>query len=394
MTSQGLESESDEVLLVEPPSMFRSQRVKVAGAVGLVAALLLCFGAVAWHGASVPMAQSAQSDYSQLDEIVVKPPREKCSKVGSSCLSTKCCKMTGYNCFEKEPGTATCMKSCIPGVNGTCLMPDSLVPRKQAIGVPGTTLFCFTLYMEDTGSTKKFYDLSLLRTNLFLGSSLFGCEAYKVYSDVETWLSPGQVNTVKVNDVNGDFHFGKRKLTGTWINSPIFIQAWKAIRTEGLWASHDWTVKVDADTVFLPMRIRTRLSGQKVTSSGIYLENCKYVNYGFFGNLEVVSHQGFSTFLANLDDCVSALNWKGREKDTDMEPWGEDLLMQRCMDLHGVDKVEAFDLTTDSMCKAFRPKGQKKNAKWRPNCALTSTAGMHPFMKPFDYFECLKATQR
>merc|ERR1712045_767586 len=55
--------------------------------------------------------------------------------------------------------------------------------------------------------------------------------------------------------------------------------------------------------------------------------------------------------------------------------------------------VEAFDITTDSMCKAFRPKGQKKNSKWRPNCALTSTAAMHPFMKPFDYFECLKATQ-
>jgi len=118
------------------------------------------------------------------------------------------------------------------------------------------------------------------------------------------------------------------------------------------------------------------------------------VNYGFFGNLEVISHQGFSTFLANLEDCVSALNWKGREKATGMEAWGEDLLMQRCMDLHGVDKVEAFDITTDSMCKAFRPKGEKKNAKWRPNCALTSTAAMHPFMKPFDYFECLKATQR
>merc|ERR1712186_114940 len=79
---------------------------------------------------------------------------------------------------------------------------------------------------------------------------------------------------------------------------------------------------VDADTVFLPMRLRTKLSGQKITSSGIYLENCKYVNYGFFGNLEVISHQGFSTFLANLEDCVSALNWKGREKATGMEAWG------------------------------------------------------------------------
>merc|ERR1712056_140572 len=75
-----------------------------------------------------------------------------------------------------------------------------------------------------------------------------------------------------------------------------------------------FALKVSADTVFLPMRIRTKLSSQKVTSSGVYLENCKYVNYGLFGNLEVVSHQGFSTFLTNLEDCTSALNWKGSEK--------------------------------------------------------------------------------
>merc|ERR1712213_307185 len=102
---------------------------------------------------------------------------------------------------------------------------------------------------------------------------------------------------------------------------------------------------------------------------------------------------GFSTFLANIEDCTKALNWKGKEKDTGMEAWGEDLFMQRCMDLHGVDKVGVWDLTTDSMCKALRPAGQKKNEKWRPNCALTQTAAMHPFMKPYDYFECLKATQ-
>merc|ERR1712150_379367 len=142
------------------------------------------------------------------------------------------------------------------------------------------------------------------------------------------------------------------------------------------------------------VRLRTKLTSQKVTSSGIYIENCKYVNFGFFGSLEVVSHDGFSKFLANIEDCSKALNWKGKEKDTGMEAWGEDLFLQRCMDLHGVDKVGVWDLTTDSMCKAFRPAGQKKNAKWRPNCALTSTAAMHPFLNPYDYFECLKATQR
>merc|ERR1712227_1026880 len=113
---------------------------KVGGVVGLVAAAVLCVGVFARSGSPAPSEQRSQ-DFAQLDEIVVQPPREKCSKLGASCLSTKCCKISGYNCFEKKPGQATCMKSCIPGVNGTCLMPGAIVPLKPAVGVPGTTLF-------------------------------------------------------------------------------------------------------------------------------------------------------------------------------------------------------------------------------------------------------------
>merc|ERR1711979_3054 len=132
--------------------------------------------------------------------------------------------------------------------------------------------------------------------------------AWQVYSDVETWLSPATqdaqaVNTVKVNDDNNDFHFAKRKKTGTWINSNIFIAVWKSIKESDLWSSKDWTVKVDADAVFLPMRLRTKLATLEVTDNGIYLENCRWVRYGFFGNLEVISHKAVSTYLENLDDC-------------------------------------------------------------------------------------------
>merc|ERR1711933_297080 len=80
----------------------------------------------------------------------------------------------------------------------------------------------------------------------------------------------------------------KRKKTGSWINSNIFIAAWKAIKEEGVWASKDWTVKGDADAVFLPIRLRNYSGKVEVTENGIYLENCKYVSYGFFGSLEVL----------------------------------------------------------------------------------------------------------
>merc|ERR1712151_1267540 len=145
--------------------------------------------------------------------------------------------------------------------------------------------------------------LDLLRTNLFLGSSIFGCEAYRIYSDVATWISPGQVNTVQVFDPTGnDFHFEKRKHMGTWVNAGIFIQVWKAIQKEGIWKSKDYTVKADPETVFLPMRLRAKLENQKVTDNGIYLDN--------------------------LDDCKSSLNWKGHEKLYGNQAWGEDLFAQ------------------------------------------------------------------
>merc|ERR1711879_42072 len=135
------------------------------------------------------------------------------------------------------------------------------------------TLFCWEFYLGETGSTKKSYELELMRTQLFLKASIFGCEDWKVYSDVETWIAPepNAVNTVKIDDVNNDFHFAKRKKT----------------EEEGLWEHRDWTVKVDIDAVFLPIRLRERLGQVEVTENGIYLENCKYVNFGFFGSLEV-----------------------------------------------------------------------------------------------------------
>merc|ERR1712039_1164998 len=65
-----------------------------------------------------------------------------------------------------------------------------------------------------------------------------------------------------------------RKKTGTWINSNMFIGVWKAIKDEGVWAGKDWTIKVDVDAVFLPIRLRQYIGKLEVTENGIYLENC------------------------------------------------------------------------------------------------------------------------
>merc|ERR1712151_184495 len=158
-------------------------------------------------------------------DINVIPPREECAKTGANCLTQKCCMTTGYECYEVHSGFAQCMKSCTPGQDGTCLKnAPAMVPSKQSdVTYAKNTLFCWAFYTADTGSTKKSYELELLRTQLFLGASIFGCEEYRVYSDVDTRISP------------------------------------RKIKAEGAWTKWYWTVKVDIDAVFLPIRLRQYL---------------------------------------------------------------------------------------------------------------------------------------
>merc|ERR1712109_45911 len=152
----------------------------------------------------------------------------------------------------------------------------------------GTSLYCFSVYTENTGTTKKNEELETLQYQFSKGLSIFACEEQDVFADVEVEVGPG-LQTIKVEDADNDWHFAKRKETGAWINTGMFTQVWKAIASGGKASSADWVAKVDADAVFVPSRLATKLQSQLVPPGGIYLENCKYVEYGYFGNLEVFS---------------------------------------------------------------------------------------------------------
>merc|ERR1712013_580527 len=114
--------------------------------------------------------------------------------------------------------------------------------------------------------------------------------------------------------------------------------AWEAIAKDGRWADYAWTVRIDPDTVFLPDRLKLKLSGQAITEKGIYFTNCEHVKFGFFGNLEVVSKAAFSNLLDGLDECRA---------DPDVEK----------------------KVTT-------------------PNCKM-GTPAFHPLKEPADYIDCL-----
>jgi len=407
-TDPSMEEKNEELEPFVEETRAPSQRWrKSSGALGV--GLLLVGTVMVWHvlphSTEVRAAAESSSQFveqgkdvgqvpSHYQEMEVTPAREACANGGEDCFYSKCCVVSGFKCYQKNYWYHGCKQNCSTADGWTCNRPDGPDglagwTKKKVVYQPGTSLYCFSAYAHDTGSTKKSYELDLLRTQLRVGASIFGCANWDVFSDEDVWLTPGPngIHTKKVED-NGEFHILRRPKVGTWINTPLFTEVWKRIRDENRWEIADWTVKVDADAVFLPQRLVDHLSDMGVTEHGVYLENCPKVDSGFFGNLEVLSNKAVAILTTHIETCYNTLYWKGGH-GWKYGPWGEDLFIQRCMDRYGVEKVEDFHLTTDGACPGDRPEGQKKNKYWKPNCAETPTAALHPFKKPEEYFACL-----
>merc|ERR1719336_216215 len=183
--------------------------------------------------------------------LAVKPAYEDCAQVKEDCLAAGCCAPSGYNCFKNARGQGRCMRECTPGgANGTC---EGVAPHmKTAVEVPGLSLFCFSVYTENTGSDKVSHELELLQMQHDKGQSLFSCAEWAVYSDVVAPLGGGDM-TIQVEDTKGDWHLLRRKDTQSWVNTGMFVRVWKKVQEAGHYRNHNWVIKVDADAVFFPV---------------------------------------------------------------------------------------------------------------------------------------------
>merc|ERR1711920_1000653 len=148
------------------------------------------------------------------------------------------------------------------------------------------------------------YELELLNTAAAQGAGIFACEQWDVFSDVSVRIDGTGYDTIVVEDKLGEFHQLKREDSGTWVNWGMFYQVWIKIREVGKWKAADYTIKLDADAVFIPQRLKTWLSSKPGESPhGLYYENCPNVQYGFFGHLEIISKTAVKVLTANLEEC-------------------------------------------------------------------------------------------
>jgi len=188
-----------------------------------------------------------------------------------------------------------------------------------------------------------------MKNQLRKKAGIFGCNDFAVISDHkeslglgspgchEVWTWVNKVPAVRVGKygVNG-------MTTNSWLNALTFIIAWDTlISSNHLWA-HDWVVKVDPDAIFLPDRLRTKLT--PLTGGPRFLLNCNDHGPKIFGALEVFSVPAIRKYQQQIGIC-KGMNWQG---------WGEDMYMQECMKRLAVPGVVDFALVGDSRC-GFAP---------------------------------------
>jgi hypothetical protein len=379
----------EEGFFMEPHTVAASRRGwragLIAGAAG-VAALVGVAGTAKWG-----IRSNLSGPQSKEKRVQIVPSFHACSKAGENCFSTGCCQVSGHKCFTKGEGKAQCNETCMAGNKGfTC---DVIAPHSVPAAPLGQSLYCFSVYAENTGNEALVnYELELLNTAAALGAGIFACEQWDVFGDVTVPIAGTGYDTIKVEDEFGEFHQLKRTDSGTWVNWGMFYQVWVKIREVGKWKAADYTIKLDADAVFIPQRLKTWLSSKPGESPhGLYYENCPNVQYGFFGHLEIITKTAVQVLTANLEECHAVFAPCANDGcDWKFGAWGEDVFAQRCMDHHYVDKVEAFDVATDGACKADRPKGEEDNKKWYPkDCSQLTTVTAHPLKKPAAFKKCL-----
>lgn len=243
-------------------------------------------------------------------------------------------------------------------------------PYPNSSGLP--SLFCFSVVT--TGTT----EVDLIKEQYKHVLGIFQCNHWEVYADQPMDLMAGGARAVYISGpkaVRGQVP--NKYLPGTtmWLNTGVFLQAWRQVVVDPRALSSSWIVKADVDTVFLPNRLRGMLlDNPDVTSDewpGMYVKNCQAF-MSMQGPLEVFSLKAVLNFADGKENCMRRLSWMAM---------GEDMFMDRCMDLLGVRTVIDFRMLRDDYCDSSHFWG-----------CFSKAVAFHSFKTPSGYNQCIRQT--
>lgn len=278
-----------------------------------------------------------------------------CSWAGVECTGTKLCCNNGFTCNRKDKTFAGCVQTNqvstwseepIPlpeGWSGELLGGSrgeyQIEPVAEGEDMAGTTFYCIMAVLPDSA------EIELLWKAKENGGSIFACNASSVYRAWQTNMAGWDT---------GDSG-------ASVVNTAVFLKVMDYVKEDGLYLNYDWTIKVDADCVFLPDRLRSHLWGLRPPpNTPIYVKNNHLEglgNNGFLGAIEVFSQEAMKKFMDHARSCEQYLGTNS----------GEDGFFKGCMDAIGV----GFMMDSNMFKPDFDP--------------ATCTNGMHAAYHPIKY---------
>lgn len=243
-----------------------------------------------------------------------------CSWASENCSLTRCCNNEGFVCALQGTYLASCTQTTeksrwisqhtgknlsVPNrkILGKGRSEHQIQPVSKGGSIAGISLFCLMVFLPNTTEEKL---MQLAQKNR---ASIFSCNSSMVH---HAWRSDDLWSEDSESPL---------------INTDVFLDAWEAVRRDGQYAEHDWTVKVDPDCVFFADRLRSHLRALRPPpGAALYVKNNDMErglgNNGFLGAIEVFSTSAMETYFANSDGCQRTLGVN----------CGEDNFFKKCMD--------------------------------------------------------------
>jgi len=224
------------------------------------------------------------------------------------------------------------------------------------------SLFCFALCLPGT------HQVDLLQRQHEHRMGIFSCDEAIVVSNVSgeaLFGSNTKIPTITVKEENiGSF-------SGSVLKTKIFIQAWLEVFQNGRYRGHDWVIKLEPDSVVVPVRLRPSLNlycmAGAVECAPLYLQND---GEALHGPVEVFSRAAIQAYDSCRDRCIDDLDYSQK---------GEDWYLSDCMGLLRVPGIEAPNLLSE-----FHLVGNMQLP------CTGSEAIMHPFKDWEVQKQCLK----
>jgi len=295
------------------------------------------------------------------------PDPPKCAWAGDDCSQSKCCanvpvpnwhftEFQWYTCYRKDASYASCQLGSAPSDwDGEVLghMGTREVPKAaEGVLTQGTSLFCFCVVVWNRPPTEAFWssEAELANNIKETGRSIMKCEEHAF---IEGSGLNGGGDASSINNIDS------------------FIGAWKKVQADGRYAQHDWTVKVDADAVFFPDRLREHIKALRTPQgSRVYLRNINF-KFEFLGALEIFTKEALQWYFENSWQCESKVGHQG----------GEDYYMLSCLDGIGIDHQTDHALLNDKYAATG-------------NCYDPWVVGFHFYKKVTSWNACYEAAAK